>query len=47
MFESSVVVDPGEIYAQLTAAIDALPTRPVRGGTARDSETRVLALAAV
>ena len=45
MFESSVVVDPAEVFAELTAAIDALPTRAVRGGTAMESSVRVRALA--
>src|SRR4051794_17722990 len=45
MFESSVVVDPAEAFAELTAAIDALPTRAVRGGTAAESAVRVRALA--
>src|SRR3954466_14923516 len=45
MFESTVVVDPAEVFAELPAAIDALPSRAVRGGTAVESAVRVRALA--
>ena len=44
MFESRVLVDPAEVYPDLAAAIDAVPVRATRGGTAADSAVRVRAL---
>jgi hypothetical protein len=47
VFESSVVIDPAEVYPDLAAAIDAVPVRAIRGGTAADSAVRVRALMAL
>src|SRR4051812_6959339 len=43
MFESSVLVDPPTVYPEYAAALDALPTRAARGGTAIESSMRVRA----
>ncbi|BEP13254.1 HNH endonuclease signature motif containing protein [Acidothermaceae bacterium B102] len=47
MFESSVIIDPAAVYPDLAAAIDAIPVRATRGGTAADSAVRVRALTAL
>src|SRR3954466_3871296 len=43
MFESSVQAYPSEVYPEYAAAVDALPARATRGGTAMESATRVRA----
>ena len=43
MFESTVLVDPAAVYGPYAAALDAVPTRPVRGGTAVEASVRVRA----
>ena len=45
MFDTSVLVNPAEVLTDLTAALDAQPTRATRGGTAAQSSTRLRTLA--
>src|SRR4051794_26811131 len=41
MFETTLLVDPADQYPDLVAAINALPTRATRGGTAMDCDQRL------
>src|SRR3954447_4207095 len=43
MFETTVLVDPAAEYGEYAAALNAVPTRAVRGGTAVESSARVRA----
>ena len=47
MFESSLLVDPAEVFPDLVAAIDAVPVRAARGGTAAQCDLQVRSLLAL